>query len=649
MGIISMKKLKLVGLKSQRDYLIHELLVLGCVQVSEPKEIDDPELAQILTREKAGANERKADYDELLWALQLLDRYAPVKSKLLSPKPEVTQDVILDDSELQQYVELAKQLDVTDDRIKRIEVEESHSKGLIETLKPWKKLDTPLELLETKTCFVLLGTIPATAIMKELEKDLAQVTEAAKVFEVCTDSEMHYIQIVGMKSDRQEITEVLRQYSFAVASVSECKGTASENIKSINNELDRFSKEKKKLSDEIILAAHEREKLKLCSDRMMTKLDVAENEEKFTSTISTFIIEGWIPTSEENKLANVLKNFDCAWETDDPTEEELADVPVKLKSKKINDPMELVTEMYSLPAYNGVDPNGLMMPFFTIFFGIMFADLGYGLILLVAGLLFMTKAKPRGTMKSAAGLIIAVGVSCSIFGVLSGGFFGDLLPQLAEQYGWNVDFGLLEHPIIDPLGDPMTVLIGSLVIGFVHLMVGVAVSGYLQIKDGHPMDAVMDVGSLWLFFIGIALGALGITWYVALAGVIAIVLTQGRSAPSIGGKLGGGLFALYNTLSGYFGDILSYSRLMALMLASAVIAQVFNTLGFMTGNIVGFILIFLIGHALNFALNIIGTFVHTVRLQYLEFFGKFYRDGGKEYDPLSIKTNFVNVNNLKED
>jgi len=345
----------------------------------------------------------------------------------------------------------------------------------------------------------------------------------------------------------------------------------------------------------------------------------------------------------EKQLGNVLSNFDCAWETAEPTEEEIPDVPVKLRNNAFSSPYSMLTEMYSMPAYNGIDPNPFLMLFFSMFFGIIIADLGYGMLIFLGGLLYKIKAKPKGVQARAPGLLMICGVSCALFGVLSGSFFGDAIAKIAGMYGQTVSIPAL----IDPLNNPLQVLIGALILGFIQLIIGTAINGYMLIRDGQWLDAVLDVGSLWLFFAGIALGAMGVTWYVACAGAAVIVLTQGRSSPSIGGKIGNGIFSLYSIASGWFGDVLSYCRLMALMLAGAVIGSVFNTLGTMTGNLIGFALLFLIGHALNLALSLIGAFVHSLRLQYLEFFGKFYREGGKPYEPLAIKTNYFNI--IEED
>jgi V/A-type H+-transporting ATPase subunit I len=297
--------------------------------------------------------------------------------------------------------------------------------------------------------------------------------------------------------------------------------------------------------------------------------------------------------------------------------------------------------MYSYPAYNGVDPNPFLFGSFAIFFGIMFADVGYGLIMVVLGLFLKYKMKARGGMAWFSGLALVCGISCVVFGALTGTFFGDIVGQVSAFFGGTAVF----KGVIDPMKDPMTVLIIALVIGVIHMFVGVGIKGYMLVRDGHWVDALCDAGTVYLVFIGVGLGALGVTWWVAIAGVVAIVATQGRESKSIGGKIGGGLYGLYNFTTGWFGDILSYCRLMALMLASSVIAQVFNTLGAMTGNIIFFFLVFLVGHALNFGLSIISAYVHASRLEYLEFFSKFYREGGREFSPLAIKTNYYVCNN----
>lgn len=644
MAIEKMKRLRLVAVRSQREALLKELMLLGCVQITEPEEpAQDTEEARAFSKKTAGFDECKAEYDKLLAGLDLLNKYTPAKTGMFSPKPEASAQSVMDESSLSENLSAAEELFEMDERIKRISAEESRVNGLIEMLKPWEKLDIPFEVSETRTCFVMPGALPVTVKLDALEVELYSAESESQIIKISSDREQHYILLIAMKENKTEVLELVRRFGFTRPSVVDLKGTAAENISSLSKKLKELGTEKAELTDQIVSSAALRDDLKLCADRLLTKTGRAENTEKLLYTESTINFEGWVTARMEKQLGNVLSNFDCAWETAVPTEEETPDVPVMLRNNAFSSPYSMLTEMYSMPAYNGIDPNPFLMLFFSMFFGIIIADLGYGILVFLGGLLYKIKAKPKGVQARAPGLLMICGVSCAVFGVLSGSFFGDAIAKIAGMYGQTVSIPAL----IDPLNNPLQVLIGALVLGFIQLIIGTAINGYMLIRDGQWMDAVLDVGSLWLLFAGIALGVLGVTWYVACAGAAMIVLTQGRSSPSIGGKIGNGIFSLYSVASGWFGDVLSYCRLMALMLAGAVIGSVFNTLGTMTGNLVGFALLFLIGHSLNLALSLIGAFVHSLRLQYLEFFGKFYREGGKPYQPLAIKTNYFNI--IEED
>jgi V/A-type H+-transporting ATPase subunit I len=234
------------------------------------------------------------------------------------------------------------------------------------------------------------------------------------------------------------------------------------------------------------------------------------------------------------------------------------------------------------------------------------------------------------------------GASTFVMGFLTGGFFGDFIPQIAQIINPNSTLELWS--LFSPLDDALMVLIGSLALGLVQIFVGMGVNMYKQIKRGQVMAALCNEGAWYLIFVCIGVGiAVGQIKVGLIAALVIIVLTQGYGKKGIGGKLMGIGGSLYNNITGYFSDILSYSRLMALMLAGAVIAQVFNTLGAITGNVITFVLISMIGNALNFALNLLGCFVHDMRLQCLEFFSRFYEDGGKAFRPLEVATTYVDI------
>lgn len=640
MAIVKMKRLALAAVKSQRDEILEQLMLMGCIEISQPRmPEEDDELAGLLKRETAGYSQRKSEHDTVLTALELLDKYAPQKKPLLYSRPQVDQSVILDESNLQEVLDIAKRLEDTDNRIRSAEARISHIKGELESLEPWKSMDVPLDTRETSKCVVELGTVPAFVKAGDIEKALENADCACRLEKVSGDEDALYMLLICLKEDREKAAEALRAFSWSKPTVGEYRGTAAENISSMKDKLAELEGRKEELIGEIRREAPRRNDLMLCADRLLTISEQAGHAERLLYTESAFTFEGWFPAEKEEQLTGLLSRYACGWEIRDPTEEEIPDVPISLKNNPVTKPMTMVTEMYSLPSYNGLDPNPFLMPTFAMFFGIMFADIGYGLILIAAGLIIKYKVRARATVGYMGGLALICGVACILFGAITGTFFGDIIPQVANFFGGSATMPSL----IDPLKEPMTILIICLGIGLVHLLLGVTLNGYMLVRDGKWADALWDAGSVYLIFIGLALGALGVTWIVAIVGLVVIVYAQGRSSPSIGGKIGSGLYGLYSFVTGWFGDILSYCRLMALMLAGTVIAQVFNSLGAMTGNIIAFILIFIVGHALNFGLNIIGTYVHTSRLEYLEFFGKWYREGGRAFQPLKINTDYYDI------
>lgn len=239
------------------------------------------------------------------------------------------------------------------------------------------------------------------------------------------------------------------------------------------------------------------------------------------------------------------------------------------------------------------------------------------------------------------------GITTFIMGAITGGFFGDFLPQLVRLINPNSTFEL--PSLFTPLNDTLSILVGSMCLGFIQVVTGMAVDFTKKVKRGQLADAIWDDATWWVIYVGVALAILGIGTVAGVPVVLAvggIMLVVGSSRNAKGlGKLAAVIGAVYNGVTGIFGDVLSYSRLMALMLAGSVIAQVFNTLGAIPGNVVVFLIISIVGNALNFALNLLGCYVHDLRLQCLEYFGKFYEDGGKPFRPMAIQTKYVDIVN----
>ncbi len=657
MAILKMKRLRLMLVRSQKEELLRELAKLGCVQVTEiQEELQEQENQGLVHRESSELTALKSRQATLDRALQLLESYAPAKTPLLSAKPVQESDAFLETQGLQQALELAAAIGEREDRIRRIGAEESRQRSLIESLRPWESLDLPLETEGTERSALVLGSFSNRIPLSEVEAALAEAAEEAELFPVSQDKSQRYVLLLAAKEQLPAAQESLRSFGFSAASLSGCSGTAREGIAAAEKTLQELAAEKETLSGEIAAQAPHRDELKLAFDRVSTQIAMAETEDRLYGTEATVVLEGWVPAEQEEKLTKLLERFECAWETRDPSEDEYADVPVKLKNNKFSNALNMVTNMYSLPAYGTVDPNPIMAPFFILFYGLMMADMGYGLIMIAAALVAMKKIKPRGGTLAFCQLLLYGGISTFIMGALTGGLFGDAPAIIAGMFGstWK---GL--PALFSPVTDSQTVLYGAMVLGVIHLNVGMIVSFVEKKRAGNLLDGVFEEGPLWVILLGgilLALDLLGVVKSSALhtaglviliVGAVMLLYGAGRHAKGFG-KVTAAFGIIYNTLTGWFGDILSYSRIMALMLAGGVVAQVFNKIAAMPseGGVtvfsgIIFLVIFLIGHVLNFGLNLLGCFVHDLRLQCLEFFGKFYQDGGKPFEPLEIRSKYA--------
>ena len=657
-----MKKLRLMAVRSQRDEILRCLMLLNCVEISEPAPSPEDELLRSLQPSgEEEVNRRRKDQALLLNAIRILDRFIPEKRGLLTPLPQVGMEELLDEKALEEDFQVARRLQELDEELRDLASRASRELAELDALQPWQWLEMPLEYTGTPGCSVTLGTMPGRLELEDLKKTLAGAVEEAELICVSQEGESSFLLLFASRDRTEDALEALRPLGFSPVNLSGYRGTPEENISAIMDRLEGLEKDKGQIVQRIVQETVHRRALQLGADTLETCIAREEAGRRFLNTENVFYLEGWITAPEEEKLRQALDPFCCAWETEDPDPEHPEEVPIQLRNNRLTRPYSVVTGMYSLPAYNGLDPNPFVAPFFALFFGIMFADMAYGLILLAAGTLILRKARPRGGLKDMAGLMVECGITTFILGFLTGGFFGDAVSVLGSMFGkeWTPvpTFGAIrlgDVVITLPMNllegnNPLYMLIISIGLGAVHLALGVGIGMYLKIREGQWVDAVLNDLSWWVILVGLGLLFLDkgpAVLYVGVAMMVLGAVLGGRGF----GRITGIFSAVYNGATGYLGDLLSYSRLMALMLAGSVIASVFNQLGALGGGTVGgvilFIVVFCIGHILNFALNLIGCFVHTMRLQLLEFFGKWYRDGGRPFRPLNVQTKYVDI---KED
>ena len=396
MAIVHMKKLRLMVVRGQKDALLRDLMLLGCVQVSEPDALlADAEAAAVLRQESGNVTETRGELTRLNAALKLLDKYAPVKSKLLSSRPEVTEREFLDVGAYHKELDAVAQLEALEADVRRYNGEEAKLRSSVEALRPWETLDLPLSLGSTATTRITLGMLPATADLGEAQKALAEAAPESQMYEISADREQHYVLLICMKDELTEALAALRTFGFTLANLGGTPGTARQNIDTAQQQIADVIRKREQAEADIAAFAPHRDAFKLCIDRASVRLGRAEAEERLVGTESVVCMRGWLTAPEEEKLTAVLAKYDCAWDLADPTEDEYPEVPVKLKNNKFTEPLNMVTNMYSLPAYGTVDPNPLMAPFFILFYGIMMADMGYGLVMVLAALIALGKMKPR--------------------------------------------------------------------------------------------------------------------------------------------------------------------------------------------------------------------------------------------------------------
>ena len=637
-----MKKLRLCGIAEEQTQLIRELQLLGSVEIGSPEALTGAQQTQIFRAgDSSSADALSRTSAALASALETLKQYETKKGGLFSARPEKTLDELFDDDAYSAAVQAAQDALETQDARSRNQAEKSRLSALRESFVPWQTLDLPLESNGTQHTRVLIGTVPAQTGFDALREAVYEAAGEAQIEMVSADQQSLYLLVIVYKGAYDAAASALRESGFTQTCFDGVTGTAAENIRLTDEKLATCEQEDKRLTDKLTALAGETPAIRLAADRCTQEIAKAQAADRLAHSERTFFLDGWVPCEDVGKLETLLEHYCCAWELEDPSPEEYPDVPVKLKNNKLTWPLNMVTEMYSLPAYDGVDPNPLMAPFFILFYGIMMADMGYGLLMILASIIITKKSRPKGTSGQMFGLMFSCGISTFIMGALTGGFFGDFLPQLVGIINPDTTFKALPA-LFTPLDDTITILIGAMALGFVQIVTGMAISFVEKIKKGQIMDAVWEELTWWVVFAGIACMALGVTNIVLYVGLAMVVVGSGWSAKGFG-KVTAIFGSVYNHVTGYFGDILSYSRLMTLMLAGSVIASVFNTLGAIPGNVVFFLLVSVAGNGLNFALNLLSCYVHDLRLQCLEYFGKFYKDGGKPFAPLAINTKYVDI------
>lgn len=590
-------------------------------------------------------------------AKETLSQYVPEKKSLVDsfkPPREMEMSKFLDMSEsADKTMNMCYDILGAQKSIDNAHAQQIRLKTTNEALEVWKELDIPTKFKSTRYVTVLIGTFPDSQTDASVKEALAERIPEIEAIEteVVYTSEMQSCAVVMcLKKDANTVTEALRSMGFVRPTEISDK-TPKEMLKENRITINELDKQISEAQSEIAAMASAHEDIDFLIDYFTMRADKYEQFKKVSLSDNVLYLSGYIPVKYAEKTVEQLENkFTVAITISEPEEDE--EVPVLLENNAFAAGVEGITEMYSLPGKNDIDPNAIMSFFYYLFFGMMFSDAGYGLLMVIATAFILLKCKPEGNKKKTVMMYFFCGISTMFWGIMFGSFFGDLINVIRTNY-----LGLPEMRLylwLNPQGDDlMTTMLWCFLFGIVHLFVGLAIKGYLEWKQGDRFGAIFDVLSVYLAVGGAAPICAGmiidvpdiyktVGKYCALVGVVLIILTAGRSSKGIFGKLGSGLYALYNTISGYLSDVLSYSRLLALGLVTGIIGSVVNLMGTLPENMVLktilFTVVFVFGHAINFGINVIGAYVHTNRLQYVEFFSRFYEGGGRAFNPLKVNS-----------
>lgn len=656
MAIVKMDRFTLLAFESQRSLLLEKLQAFENVQFTQLSNYSEGDLSfltQVDTSNEIA--EVEGDLSKVKFTLELLNKYVD-KPSLLTALKEGKKTLTY--KELEKFYSSSKWRDIyTDLKEKENSITQRMNQinklsNLVDDLKPWVNLDASISEIEnTKSISSFIGVLPQAfleSFKNELEANFKEF-----YFEIVnsTTKESNVI-LIFHKDDESEGDILLKKYSFSKVNLN-INNKPCDSIKNYEDEINNHKVFIESTNKDIKGYTKNYEEFKLVYEYLENKLLQLKAAESLFKSNNIVAIEGFYPSEEHNTFVKIIESAvgkDYYLESSQADGEE---VPVMLKNNTVFGAFEPITAMYSVPKYNEIDPTPLFTPFYILFFGMMLSDAAYGLIMLICTAFALKRFNLDDEMKKTTRMFFYLSISTIVWGVLYGSYFGKaIFPPL-----WMA-----------PDSDVSMLMIVSILLGLVQIYVGLGIKAYMLIKNGEPISAILDVG-LWYITltgtiiwavdalgsastIGIGPGVVKIAGIATIIGMVLIVLTHGRTEKSVGAKLGSGLYSLYGITS-YIGDLVSYTRLAALGLATGFIGAAFNIMVGMLGKsvftIIFAVIVFTFGHVFNLLINALGAYVHTSRLQYLEYFGKFYEGGGKAFSPLKYNSKYYKITNLKNE
>jgi len=643
MAVCEMRKVYIIGESSLRDSLVRKLGRLSLFQPNEAKEELNPSLRN-LKKPIIETEEIEENLSKLSWTIDYLKQFDE-KGAILSFFPNKTvvkKEKFLNWISNFDWEKTYKKCQEFKEKLENINEEREALEEQYRLLSPWENLSLQLEKLqETKYLIYWLGK--ASHQSKEnLQKKIEKI-EGAYLHIVKEEIKSVYFLVVFLKEEREEMESIFQELRVEKITFLE-KGIISKKLEEINERIKGIDNEAGKIKEKSREISKENIKLMSLYDYFYNLLNERRVAGCSRSSSFTFILEGWVKKEEVQKLFREFKDYSSLeMIVQKPEEKEKKDVPIALSNKPLFKPFELVTELYGVPRYFEIDPTPFLAPFFALFLAMCLTDGGYGIILALLAYLIPKKFEVGEGGKKLFSILFVSGLVTIGIGIITGGIFGIEIATLPPFLS-----PIKRLVLFNPIKQPFVFLLISLAVGVIHLLTGIILEFWENIKRGEITSAILDQASWIILIIGAILFGMGKikvlgNFFTAfglimfLSGIGTLFFFSGRKSKSFLGRFGKGAFELYGLIQ-LFGDVLSYTRLLALGLATSVIATVVNTIAKMFSGVpligpILAIIILIVGHLGNIGINCLSGFIHTARLQFVEFFGKFYQGGGKSFTP----------------
>ncbi len=654
MAVIEMKKISFIGFIYDREKILDFIMKKGAVEIDSLDDSKDNDTSLIVSYDSE-LHELESKMTQVKSAVNFLSKFDKSRKGLFFARREISESDFSQICKSKDSMnEKVKGILKIEDRINSLKTKINRLNNDKESLMPWINLSLALESSGTDQTRFIKGNIPVMIDLDEISDELEMQSDYIHFESTGRDKDWHYIIVVCLAQEYRETFSVLKKYGFSEFFNKSFVGTAKSNVQKIESEISKLKEEIQVKQKQAEKYSDDLDNIKAYYDSLKVETDKFTAMNRMISTQSTFAFRGWVPAAyAEDISTKLISQWNCYVVIEQPGEDE--QFPVLLKNPPLAGSVEMITGMYSLPDCREADPNRIVAPFFFMFFGLMLGDGGYGLLLAAFSGIAIWKFRMEESTKRFMKMMMYCGIATIFWGAMFGGWFGDLIPALAGDPKRDISIWF------NPINDPEYLLMWSLLFGVIHMFVGIGIKGYNFIKQKKYLDAIIDSLFWYVLFTGLimvvmpfvpavdqnfALDASSYGKYVLLTGIILIVLSGIKDAKNLFVGLFKGIAKLYDLIS-FLSDVLSYSRILALGLATSVIATIVNQMAMMAGfNVLGsvvFILVFIAGHSLNIALNSLSAYVHSSRLQYIEFFGKFYKGGGKAFSPLKIDTDYIKL------